>query len=104
MGTPWAYGVTIKFGLSPEVSWCWYPEFSSVSPSTSSQYLISPYMSSGRLTVSTSDATIYGLQVVLGIGTGAFSQAGFAIAQAMVDPTEIQNAISFMLIGKRERQ
>ncbi|KAI1432591.1 MFS general substrate transporter [Xylaria sp. CBS 124048] len=53
-----------------------------------------------RLTVATSDATIYGLQVVLGIGTGAFSQAGFAIAQAMVDPGEIQNAISFMLIAQ----
>ncbi|KAI1373463.1 MFS general substrate transporter [Hypoxylon crocopeplum] len=53
-----------------------------------------------RLTVNTTNATIYGLQVVLGIGTGAFSQAGFAIAQAMVEPTEIQNAISFMLIAQ----
>ncbi|KAL7621048.1 hypothetical protein AAE478_008360 [Parahypoxylon ruwenzoriense] len=59
----------------------------------------------GRLTVNTSNATIYGLQIVLGTGTGAFSQAGFAIAQAMVDPTEIQNAISFMLIvSKSEAQ
>ncbi|RYO90665.1 hypothetical protein DL762_002548 [Monosporascus cannonballus] len=53
-----------------------------------------------RLTVDTPNATIYGLQVVLGMGTGAFSQAGFAIAQAMADANEIQNAISFMLIAQ----
>ncbi|KAM0811981.1 putative Major facilitator superfamily (MFS) profile domain-containing protein [Seiridium cardinale] len=53
-----------------------------------------------RLTIQSSNAVIYGLQVVLGIGTGAFSQAGFAIAQALVEPSEIQNAISFMLIAQ----
>jgi predicted MFS family arabinose efflux permease len=52
-----------------------------------------------RINARTSNGVIWGLEVVLGIGTGAFSQAGFAIAQAMVDPGEIQSAISFMLIG-----
>ncbi|RYP17055.1 hypothetical protein DL765_004754 [Monosporascus sp. GIB2] len=42
----------------------------------------------GRLTVDTPNVTIYGLQVVLGMGTSAFSQAGFAIAQAMADAKE----------------
>ncbi|CAJ2501646.1 Uu.00g044990.m01.CDS01 [Anthostomella pinea] len=53
-----------------------------------------------HLTVDSSDAIIWGLQAVLGAGTGAFSQAGFAIAQAMVEPSEIQNAISFMLVAQ----
>ncbi|ROV90140.1 hypothetical protein VPNG_09782 [Cytospora leucostoma] len=53
-----------------------------------------------RLNSGSTDATLWGLQVVLGIGTGAFSQAGFSIAQAMVGPAEIQNAISFMLIAQ----
>ncbi|KAI0966722.1 major facilitator superfamily domain-containing protein [Xylaria arbuscula] len=53
-----------------------------------------------RITVDTPDATLYGLQIILGTGTGAFSQAGFAIAQALVSPEEIQHAISFMLIAQ----
>lgn len=52
-----------------------------------------------RINARTSNGVIYGLEIVLGTGTGAFSQAGFAIAQAMVQPAEIQSAISFMLIG-----
>ncbi|KAI9674805.1 MAG: hypothetical protein M1817_001709 [Caeruleum heppii] len=53
-----------------------------------------------RMTRSTSNSVIYGLEVLLGIGTGCYSQASFAVAQKLVDPSEIHNAISFILIAQ----
>lgn len=55
----------------------------------------------GRINITTSDAVIYGLQVLSGVGTGCYGQAGFAVAQRLVPPTDIHRAISLMLIGKK---
>lgn len=49
---------------------------------------------------STSTSSVYGYTVLLGVGTGAFLQSGFSIAQALVSPSEIPNAVSFMSIGQ----
>ncbi|OJJ04859.1 hypothetical protein ASPVEDRAFT_153183 [Aspergillus versicolor CBS 583.65] len=46
--------------------------------------------------LSTSQAQIYGALVVGGIGTGVFSQAGFAVAQSLVPANEIPMAVGFI--------
>ncbi|TGO17824.1 hypothetical protein BTUL_0014g00180 [Botrytis tulipae] len=53
-----------------------------------------------RINIATSDAVIYGLQVLSGVGTGCYGQAGFAVAQRLVPPTDIHRAISLMLIAQ----
>ncbi|TGO43440.1 hypothetical protein BHYA_0001g00700 [Botrytis hyacinthi] len=53
-----------------------------------------------RINITTSDAVIYGLQVISGVGTGCYGQAGFAVAQRLVPPTDIHRAISLMLIAQ----
>ncbi|TVY83151.1 Efflux pump DEP3 [Lachnellula suecica] len=45
-------------------------------------------------------SVIYGLQILSGIGTGCFGQAGFAVAQRLVPPADIHRAISLMLIAQ----
>ncbi|KAK4992371.1 hypothetical protein LTR50_001129 [Elasticomyces elasticus] len=44
----------------------------------------------------TSNSSIYGFTALLGFGTGAFSQAPFSIAQALVSPDNGSLAISFI--------
>ncbi|THV45847.1 hypothetical protein BGAL_0444g00030 [Botrytis galanthina] len=53
-----------------------------------------------RINITTSDAVIYGLQVLSGVGTGCYGQAGFAVAQRLAPPTDIHRAISLMLIAQ----
>ncbi|KAL2752595.1 hypothetical protein ACRALDRAFT_1058457 [Sodiomyces alcalophilus JCM 7366] len=50
--------------------------------------------------VSTSDAHIYGYTVILGVGCGSFFTSGFSVVQALVEPSELSNAISYMAIGQ----
>jgi hypothetical protein len=38
--------------------------------------------------------------VPLGLGTGAFTQSGYAVIQAMTDPNDLAYAISFMMLGR----
>lgn len=54
-----------------------------------------------RINLTTSVSYIYGCEVLLGIGGGAFVQAGYAVTQAVVDPVDVVYAISFIMIGKR---
>lgn len=54
--------------------------------------------------VSTSNSTIYGYTVLIGIGIGSYITAGFAIVPFLVAPQEINNAIGFMAIGKADPQ
>lgn len=42
---------------------------------------------------------IYGLEVVLGLGAGAYTQAAFAVIQAAVAPVDAANGLTLMLIG-----
>ncbi|KAF7881616.1 uncharacterized protein EAF02_006304 [Botrytis sinoallii] len=53
-----------------------------------------------RINITTSDAVIYGLQVLSGVGTGCYGQAGFAVAQRLVPPADVHRAISLMLIAQ----
>lgn len=50
--------------------------------------------------INTSPGVIYGLEVVLGIGAGAYTQAAFAVIQAVVDPSDCPNGLSLMLLGE----
>ena len=38
--------------------------------------------------------------VLLGAGAGSFLQAGYAISQALVEPSDIANVVGFMSVGK----
>lgn len=40
---------------------------------------------------------MYGYEVLLGLGTGAFAQSGFAIIQAVVAPEEMASGITFIV-------
>ena len=53
-----------------------------------------------RITTSTSPGYIYGFETLLGIGAGAFIQAGYAVIQAVVDAADMSYAISFMMIAQ----
>ncbi|KAL1988061.1 hypothetical protein VTN96DRAFT_1092 [Rasamsonia emersonii] len=52
-----------------------------------------------RIKPDTSEAKIYGFEILVGIGTGCFIQAGYAVIQAVVPAAEMAYAISFMMIG-----
>lgn len=42
---------------------------------------------------------IYGLEIVLGLGAGAYTQASFGVIQAVVAPAEAPNGLTLMLLG-----
>ena len=48
----------------------------------------------------TSNAKIYGYTIILGTGVGCFCQAGFAVAQMKVKPSEIPYCVGFMTVGQ----
>ncbi|MCJ1437449.1 hypothetical protein MMC27_006836 [Xylographa pallens] len=50
--------------------------------------------------LSTSVSRIYGYSVLLGIGSGMYAQASFAIAQVKVHPYEIPSAIGFVALAQ----
>ncbi|KAJ8117000.1 hypothetical protein ONZ43_g4310 [Nemania bipapillata] len=52
------------------------------------------------VTTSTSDARLYGYNVLLGSGCGSFFTAGFSITQALVSESELSNVISLMSVGQ----
>ncbi|KAK8018775.1 hypothetical protein PG991_007965 [Apiospora marii] len=53
-----------------------------------------------RTTATTSTASIYGFEILVGVGTGSFIQAGYAVIQAMVPPEEMAYGISFMMLAQ----
>jgi len=53
-----------------------------------------------RIETGTSQASIYGFEVLVGIGTGCFIQAGYAVIQAVVPPAEMAYAISYMMLAQ----
>ncbi|EFR04241.1 SGE1 [Nannizzia gypsea CBS 118893] len=50
--------------------------------------------------INSSPGLIYGLEALLGIGAGIYTQAAFAIIQAVVDPADASNGITLMLIAQ----
>ncbi|KAK0644431.1 major facilitator superfamily transporter [Cercophora newfieldiana] len=53
-----------------------------------------------RIDVNTSQAAIYGYEVLIGLGTGAFIQAGYATIQTTVAPYDLGYAIPFMMVAQ----
>lgn len=53
-----------------------------------------------RITATTATGSIYGFEILIGVGTGCFIQAGYAVIQAMVPPAEMAYAISFMMLAQ----
>ncbi|KAK4247367.1 major facilitator superfamily domain-containing protein [Corynascus novoguineensis] len=53
-----------------------------------------------RITTDTPEAQIYGFEILTGIGTGCFIQAGYAVIQAVTPPAEMAYAISFMMLAQ----
>ncbi|EAU31618.1 predicted protein [Aspergillus terreus NIH2624] len=52
-----------------------------------------------RIRPDTPEANIYGYEIIVGIGTGCFIQAGYAVIQAVVPPAEMAYGISYMMLG-----
>ncbi|KAJ5201673.1 uncharacterized protein N7498_006336 [Penicillium cinerascens] len=50
--------------------------------------------------VDTPSGVIYGLEIVLGLGAGAYTQAAFAVIQAVVDPADAPNGLTLMLLAQ----
>ncbi|KAL8888844.1 MAG: hypothetical protein Q9215_003796 [Flavoplaca cf. flavocitrina] len=53
-----------------------------------------------RVDSNTSTANIYGYEVLLGIGTGAYIQAGYGVIQAIIEPAKMAYAISFIMLAQ----
>ncbi|KAL8883298.1 MAG: hypothetical protein Q9192_007272 [Flavoplaca navasiana] len=53
-----------------------------------------------RVDINTSTANIYGYEVLLGIGTGAYIQAGYGVIQAIIEPAKMAYAISFIMLAQ----
>ncbi|MCJ1392118.1 hypothetical protein MMC18_004985 [Xylographa bjoerkii] len=51
-------------------------------------------------TPTTSTAAIYGYEVLVAIGSGAFIQAGYATIQTVVAPSDTAQAIAFMMLAQ----
>lgn len=51
-------------------------------------------------TPTTSTAAIYGYEVLVAIGSGAFVQAGYATIQTVVTPSDTPQAIAFMMLAQ----
>ncbi|KAL8982148.1 MAG: hypothetical protein Q9205_003258 [Flavoplaca limonia] len=45
-------------------------------------------------------SNIYGYEVLLGIGTGAYIQAGYGVIQAIIEPAKMAYAISFIMLAQ----
>ncbi|KAI4243442.1 MAG: hypothetical protein L6R40_003444 [Gallowayella cf. fulva] len=55
---------------------------------------------SSLITTTTSTASIYGYEVLMGIGAGCQAQTGYAVLQALVDPTQVSEALGFMMLAQ----
>ncbi|KAK3291720.1 major facilitator superfamily domain-containing protein [Chaetomium fimeti] len=53
-----------------------------------------------RISTETPEGQIYGFEVLVGIGTGCFIQAGYAVIQAVTPPEDMAYAISFMMLAQ----
>ncbi|CAG8321570.1 unnamed protein product [Penicillium salamii] len=53
-----------------------------------------------RINAGTSPSYVYGFEAMLGLGGGAFVQAGYAVIQTVVPPEDLGYAVSFMMIAQ----
>jgi hypothetical protein len=56
-------------------------------------------MSTARVTADTPARNIYGFEVLLGLGAGAFVQAGYAVLFSILEPADMAFGTSFMMLG-----
>lgn len=50
-----------------------------------------------RTNLQTGVPRIYGYQVILGIGLGSYLQSGYAVIQAILAPSDLAYAVTYML-------
>ncbi|KAJ5230428.1 Major facilitator superfamily domain general substrate transporter [Penicillium chrysogenum] len=62
--------------------------------------LIPAVLMSTIVHVDTHSGVIYGLEIVLGLGAGAYTQAAFGVIQAVVVPAEAPNGLTLMLLAQ----
>ncbi|KND89162.1 putative HC-toxin efflux carrier TOXA [Tolypocladium ophioglossoides CBS 100239] len=53
-----------------------------------------------RINPDTPEANIYGYEILVGIGTGCYIQAGYAVIQGVVPATEMAYGIGFMMLAQ----
>ncbi|KAL9045292.1 MAG: hypothetical protein Q9214_001642 [Letrouitia sp. 1 TL-2023] len=53
-----------------------------------------------RIDLHTSPARVYGYEILLGVGVGAYLQAGYAVIQGVLEPVHMAYGVSFMLLGQ----
>jgi hypothetical protein len=53
-----------------------------------------------RIEPRTSNAAMYGFEVLVAIGSGSFIQAGYATIQTVIDPSETADGIAFMMLAQ----
>lgn len=58
------------------------------------------FSSLARIGVETNTSAIYGYEVLIGIGAGAYTQANFAVVQANIEPKDAGAGITLMLVGQ----
>jgi hypothetical protein len=61
--------------------------------------MLTPASTATIVSIDTPSGVMYGLQIVLGLGAGAYTQAAFAVIQAVVEPGEASNGLTLMLLG-----
>ncbi|KAJ5313906.1 uncharacterized protein N7443_000790 [Penicillium atrosanguineum] len=62
--------------------------------------LIPAVLMSTIVNADTPSGMIYGLEVLLGLGAGAYAQAAFAVIQAVVTPADAPNGLTLMLLAQ----
>ncbi|KXG51084.1 Major facilitator superfamily domain, general substrate transporter [Penicillium griseofulvum] len=62
--------------------------------------IIPAVLMSTIVNIDTPSGVMYGLQIVLGLGAGAYTQAAFAVIQAVVEPGEASNGLTLMLLAQ----
>lgn len=72
-----------------------------ISPSGASQEVsLTVRYQPDRINLSTPNKTIYGYEVLTGIGLGCYLQSGYAVIQGVLGPAHMAYAVTFMLLGK----
>ena len=52
-----------------------------------------------RIGIDTPAAHVYGFEIILGVGVGAYLQAGYAVIQGVLEPIHMSYGVTFMLLG-----
>ena len=56
--------------------------------------------SKARIGIDTDAGRVYGYEILLGVGVGAYLQAGYSVIQGVLDPIHMSYAVTFMLLGQ----